>query len=250
MSEERVGPGRWWYWLAAAVLVSGLILAVLLGYRGVRAMLSLGDAVARVVVPGNAELTLAEAGEYSIWHEYRSVVDGTGFVNEPDLPGLRCALRAPDTGDAVALAPSSASASYSIGSRAGVLVWRFRAERPGTYALSCRYAAGQAGPNAVLAVSEADDVFTGIFTIVGAVGLFFVSAGIAATIFVVTLIRRQRASRPQPAAAPVTAAASSRTDDVRTSATPRYCQNCGAPVGVGGRFCAACGAPLAGGNPP
>jgi hypothetical protein len=197
MAGWRVGPGRGWYGLAAAVLAVGVILAGLLGYRGVRGIRAFADHFVRVVVPGSADLALAEPGTYTVYHEYRSVVNGTVFDGPQDLPGLLCGLRAKETGAAVPLSPSTTSEAYTVGSRAGVSVGRFSVERPGTYELACRDAAGQAGQRTVLAVGRSD-LFSHVLTIIAAVGVFIVAAGIAAAVFTVTFNKRQRASQPVP----------------------------------------------------
>ena len=64
---------RSWYGVAVLVLFAGIGAAVWTMLSGLS---GLDSALTRIVVPGSRVLTLNEAGAYTIYHEYESVIDG------------------------------------------------------------------------------------------------------------------------------------------------------------------------------
>lgn len=183
-------PGRIWYWVAGAVFLAGMAGAALFL---VPKLSGIGDRFTRVVVPGSAELALAEPGWYTIFHEARSVVDGTLYQVE-DISGLSVSVAALPGLQPVALSEPATSGSYDIGGHAGVSVLAFEVEHPGRFRLTAAYADGRAEPRTVLAVGQG---FVGelLRAIFGTVGIGFASIGAAVAIWVVTLLKRRNALR-------------------------------------------------------
>jgi len=103
----------------------------------------------RYVVPGTHSMVLSEPADYTIFYEYKSVVNGTTYATPQALSGLSVTVTAPD-GSNVPLRASSGT--YTNGSTAGDALFDFRVSQPGTYTLTSAYAAGQRGPNVVLNV--------------------------------------------------------------------------------------------------
>jgi hypothetical protein len=189
--DVEVGPGRWYYGLAAAVFVAGCV------YFGVylwQNISRIGENLTQVVVPGKSQLTLSKPGKYTIFYEHRSVVDNKVYSTSRDLSGLECSLVSMSTGAEIALSPATMNSSYSMGSRSGVSVLDFQIESAGTYELSAQYSGGQEGPEVVLAVGEGftEDIFKTVF---GGLGILFGSIGLAVAIVVITLIKRDRAKK-------------------------------------------------------
>lgn len=189
--ELEIGPSRWYYGLAALVFVCGWVFFGLFLFKNLS---GLSDKLQQVVVPGKAELTLRNPGEYTIYHEYRSVVGSKIYSTEESLSGLECALASKTTGQTVRLSRSSVSSSYSVGGRSGVAVLDFTIAQPGVYELSAGYAEGHNGPEAVLAVGQG--FATGILTTVfGGLAIVFGSMGIALAIVLVTVVQRSNARK-------------------------------------------------------
>lgn len=151
----------------------------------------LTEGLQQVSVPGEIEITLAEPGTYTIFHEHQSVVGDRVYRNEEGLPGLKVALVSAG-GAHVALSPATVSSNYSVGGRAGVSVLGFSTDEPGPYRLSAWYPEGQGGPQGVLAIGRGFTA-TLLRTIFGVVGLFLGSTVVGGTIAVLTFLRRRRA---------------------------------------------------------
>src|SRR5215212_501664 len=121
MHEPSGGPSRIWYAVAAVLVIMGLVLFPGFLWSRIR---DLGGALRQVVVPGVADLALEETGEYTIFHERRSAVDGQLYVSS-DISGLRVSLSGPG-GAAVPLERPAASLRYTFGGREAFSVFTFR----------------------------------------------------------------------------------------------------------------------------
>lgn len=180
-------PGRWWYALAGLVLVAGLATAGVLAFRVAD---ELPRALTRVVVPGQTELALNEPGAYTIYHEYRTVVDGRVYSTGGELSSLQVTVETFD-GRPVTLDSPGGTFEYSIGGRSGVAVLTFRAQEPGTYRMSAHYPAGE-GPEAVLAVGRGwdRDILVGFLA---AIGIALLAGAGALAITIITFLKRGKA---------------------------------------------------------
>jgi hypothetical protein len=157
---------------------------------------SLTDALTQIVVPGQWDITLAKAGDYTVFYEYKSIVQNKVYATNESLSGIECVLTSNTTGKPVAFAPASVNSTYSVGSRAGVSVLNFSIKQPGTYEFSCGYSQGKEGSEVVLAIGQG---FTGKIagTVFGGLAIFFGSGAIAISIAVVTFLRRRKAKQRQ-----------------------------------------------------
>src|SRR6185312_10238567 len=124
-------PGRIWYAVGIALIAATLAAA---GYYILHQVTAIADRLIQVVVPGQATLTLNESGTYTIFHEYRSVVDGKIYA-AGGLSGLRVTVTSPGGTD-VPLTRPGATSRYTLSSRAGVSVFAFEAPAPGAYRLT------------------------------------------------------------------------------------------------------------------
>jgi hypothetical protein len=183
-------PGRIWYVIALLVGLAGFAGAGLLVYSQLSKLTS---TLVQVVVPGETVLTL-EPGDYTIFHEYQSVV-GAKIYSNTDVSGLVVSVEPTDGGAPVTLQPPSVNSNYQLGGRSGYSVLAFEVSAPGTYRLSAGYPEGQEKPEAVLAVGKG---FTaGLLSIVfGAIAIAFAGLAIAVAIAVVTFRRRRRVLAP------------------------------------------------------
>ena len=169
----------------AIVVVSIAIFAYVLSSR----LNALTDKLMHLVVPGQADLNLVQTGLYSIFHERQSVVDGQ-LLHSNDIGGLRVSVWSA-SGIDVPLAPPGASATYSIGGRAGVAIFEFEIREPGTYRLAAAYDGGRVLPRAVLAVGLGFISELGA-TIFGAIAILFTGLISAAVLAVVVFVKRRR----------------------------------------------------------
>jgi len=178
-------PSRWWYLLAAAI--------VLAGFAGMAAFMlpriqAMADALIQVVVPGEAEMTLDKPGTYTIFHEQRSVVGDRLYVSD-NISGLRVTVKSAATGKEVPVGPTALSETYTLGSRSGESVFAVDITEPGDYRLAAAYGDGRSQPQAVLAIGHN---FLGglMMTIFGSLAIVFACIG-AATVIVIAVWRKR-----------------------------------------------------------
>jgi hypothetical protein len=184
MSSTRA-PSAAWYGLAVLVLVAGWVgMGALLATR----LSGTADRMMRVVVPGEAELRLNQPGTYTIFHEYRSTLDGRVY-DTPSIDGLDITVRAVSSGRLLEL-QHGATGSYTVGGSAGRSLFDFEVSEPGAYRIAGVYADARKEPQAVLAI---DRGFIGdlLITILGAVAFAF--GGTGGAIVVAILVARRRA---------------------------------------------------------
>jgi len=124
-------PGLGWYALAGAVFLAGLAIAAVLVWRFVAAF----EPAARFLAPGEAQVSIATAGDYIVWHEHRTVYQGRSFNVQAAMPdGTRYRVQAPD-GTPIAVEPHSGMTSEG-GDGRSVSVAHFQTPISGTYRVS------------------------------------------------------------------------------------------------------------------
>jgi hypothetical protein len=173
--------------VVAAVL--WLALSLFLGFRSLSRQV---EGFQRVPIPGQAEVSFAEPGGYTVYFEGLGASD-----DQVALPPFRFSL-ATVGGEGVTLRPYGGSATYGLAGHSGRAVATFQIEEPGRFLLQT--AGEPQGGQASLAVGRS--VGPGIFgvvslAIVGALVLLLAGAALA----VVVAVWRNRARRPLSAAA-------------------------------------------------
>jgi len=189
MNGQETGPSRFYYGLAGVIFIGGWVLFGLFLF----ARLSrLPEKLQQVVVPGKTDITLAKAGSYTIYHEYRSAIGSRVYSSPRNLSGLRCRVISVATGAEIALSTPLGSSHYSYGSRAGVSLFDFEIDQPGVYEFSGGYADTGEGPQVVLAIGQG---FVGeiLLTVFGSLAIVFGFIGLAVAIAVYTAVKRQKA---------------------------------------------------------
>jgi hypothetical protein len=191
MNGQEIRPGRWYYGLAAFIFVGGWVLFGIFLWKNLS---GIADQLQQVVVPGKVQLNLPSPGNYTIYHEYESVVGSKIYSGGQTLAGLEVTLSSLATGDEVALSRANVDSTYSMGGRSGKAVFDFTIDRPGAYELTAQYPEGEEGPEVVLAVGQG---FTGriLTTIFGALGIVFGSMVLAVAIALITAIKRHNAAK-------------------------------------------------------
>lgn len=139
----------------------------------------------QVVVPGMHEIELSEPGQYTIFYEYRSVIDSKVYMTGEALPAEILVTFYEKAGaQKVALQQPSMNNTYKMGGRAGISLLEFNIDDPGAYIINARYAGDVEKPDIVLAIGQ----FKLFGVIFGALGIFFVSLIIAVTGCIIILV--------------------------------------------------------------
>jgi len=184
------------YVTAGLILLAGIVcFGVFLFHQ----LSSLDDNLVRFTIPGDKEVSLKEPGQYLIYHEYRSVVDGRVYSGSEGLSGLDVSLSSKKTGEAIPLSVPSATSRYDSGGASGVSLLEFHIQEPGAYRVRAGYAPGQTGAPAVLSINK-DFAMKLVLAVFAAIGILFGSIIVSVVIVVWTLIKRNNAAKAaQPA---------------------------------------------------
>src|SRR5919198_3412367 len=196
MGARPIRPARFWYWVAtaaAAAAVLWLVLGLFLGFRSLSRQV---EGFQRVTIPGQAEVSFAEPGGYTIYFE------GVGAAEQATIPSLSVSLTSVGSGQEVSIRDYRGSATYNIAGHSGRALGTFRIEQARRVLLRAEggFQGGQAnvavGPSVGPAISR-----TVILTVPGTLILLLAAAVLA----VVVAVRRNRARGllPAPAAQPV-----------------------------------------------
>jgi len=188
MNRRNVQPGIRYYGFAVLVIIIGFAAFGLSIYTVIS---DTEGGLLQMAAPGSADLSLAESGEYIIFYENSSYLNGKFYSTGEQISGLEIHVKEKATGLDLATYPTNASLTYSLGSRSGRSIMAFTAPSPGIYQINASYS-GRAGPDVVLAVGKgiAEGILSSIMISLLAL---FGSIGIAAAITFVTYRRRKRA---------------------------------------------------------
>ena len=144
------------------------------------------------VAPGSLAFETSRPGDYRIYHEYESFMDGRIFSTEGRIDALSFVVNAPD-GTSVTVRSPSTQATYrnTTGAypRSGYAVATFHVAAPGAYTVTAEYADAE-GPEAVIRVGPGFNVgvrgWTTAVWVSGALGVGLEMTG--AAVFVLTAI--------------------------------------------------------------
>lgn len=188
MNRNDVSPAVWYYGLAVLIIVIGFAAFAGFMYQGISNM---QNDLLQMKAPGAAELNLSEAGEYTIFYENKSYLDGTVYNTEEEMPNLHVSLKEMATGNDLALHASNESLTYNIGDRSGRSIMAFEVARPGIYQLDASYSGGE-GPQIVLAIGKgmAEGMLS---SIIFSIAALISSIAIAAAIVYTTYRKRKKA---------------------------------------------------------
>ena len=188
MDRNNVQPGIWYYGLAVLIIVLGFAAFAGSIYSGIT---DAESSLLQMVAPGGANLFLKEPGEYTIFYENNSYLDGKFYSTGEQMSGLEILVKEKATGIDLATYPAKSSFTYSLGNRSGRSIMAFTTPRAGIYQVNASYS-GRAGPRIVLAIGKG--IVEGIFSsIMISLAALFGSIVIAAVITFVTYRRRKRA---------------------------------------------------------
>jgi hypothetical protein len=130
--SEPLRPAGWWYGVSAGVGVLGVVVAGVVGVRGISALSDRVDGFDRALIPGAATVEIEDPGDYTIYHEYPGADDDSerGIIDV----AFEATLTDPDGGE-VELEPYDAHITYSFGDHQGVAMYSFTAPEAGNYEL-------------------------------------------------------------------------------------------------------------------
>ena len=188
MDRNNIQPGIGYYGLAVLIIVLGFAAFAGSIYSGIT---DAESSLLQMVAPGGANLFLKEPGEYIIFYENNSYLNGTLYSTGEQMSGLEILVKEKATGIDLATYPAKSSFTYSLGNRSGRSIMAFTTPRAGIYQVNASYS-GRAGPRIVLAIGKG--IVEGIFSsIMISLAALFGSIVIAAVITFVTYRRRKRA---------------------------------------------------------
>ena len=179
---------RRWYLVAITLAVLGSVGAFPFQWSQMR---SLDSGLVRVVVAGRARVEL-QPGRYTLFHEYRSVINGRLYNS--NAPGAMTLSIENDAGERVPIS-SPPSIKYSISGHEGRSFAAFKVDHAGQYTLTARYH-GEPGPETVVAIGQGTvgNVFQLTF---GTIAIVFIGIGAAIALACVTYVRRREAREAQ-----------------------------------------------------
>lgn len=115
---------------------AGLVAAVMLLISGIFKMTRGFEDLSVVQSPGEVAVQIGEAQAYTLWHDYRTMHDGSTVLNPPALPGGFTFILVRDSdGVEFALDPTRSNSRISSPKRDAVEVGTFAPSMPGPYTL-------------------------------------------------------------------------------------------------------------------
>lgn len=189
MEKVIEAPSRSHYLLGIAVLVVGLVLFAIL-------LRTPGKAIPpeiQIIVPGARDLYLPEAGKYTIFYEYLSIIDGKTYSTGESLSPMLAGLQSRQYYKIFELSTPSRTMRYKEGGRAGVSDFEFEIESSGNYLFYTEYADDVSGSDVVFAIGKLRTLST---TPVG-LGTFFGTLIIGGFIIVITFLNRRKTRKQE-----------------------------------------------------
>lgn len=184
-----VTPSRWFYLLAAGVLVGGM---VFFGVFLLTQSKGLSKSITQISVPGTSILNLNKTGDYAVFWEHESALNDKVHATRQGLAKLKCELKNKETGTIIPLKKPWANTTYAVAGHSRSPVFDFTLAQPGAYEFSAIYPKNEQGPKATFAVGRG---FTKEFmsSILRHLGFAFASGVLAVGIVLVTFFKRRKA---------------------------------------------------------
>lgn len=177
-----------WHCLWGVVFI--LVGAGFFSYALVHGLMHVTDSLAQVIVPGSAELNL-QPGQYSVFLEEQSTVNGNIYSTTESISGLSCRIHAVPNGPPIPMATSRANVTYSVNDRSGRSVLEFPIEHAGRYVFACDYGASPRGPDTVVAVGSGVGAAIAR-TVLEGLGAMFGGGAVGVIMILVVVFKRER----------------------------------------------------------
>jgi hypothetical protein len=147
------------------------------------------------VVPGHVDLTLTQAGTYTIFLEENSVVNGRVFSATQSVSGLECAVSEQGANErSIPVQAARGSVHYSVNERSGRSILQFVVAESGRYAFACGYAEGTSGPQVVVAVGTGVGKQIG-GTVLRSLASMFGGFGLCGIVILVVYLLREKSKK-------------------------------------------------------
>ena len=191
-----VNTGTRWHLYALSVIpfIVGIAVCVWLGLKVWQGLVQFDKSLLRVVVPSEKIIVLTSPGDYTIFHEHKTVADGIIYSSSEDaISGMRCQMKNSITNEGVSLKPSSANLTYSFGSKEGRSIFDFDAGKGGTFRLSCLFPEARSSETkTVLAIGQGfgAEIFNTISYIFTIIAIFMVSFAASAAAIIYLIVKK------------------------------------------------------------
>ena len=187
LNKNSNAPSKLMYVISGLIFIIGIISFVIVLVTGMSSSVNrFGN---QVVVPGTKIIQLEDPGDYEIYFEYRSIVDGRVFETI-NINGLVCKLKNIDSGEYIRLENSKINSNYSVNGREGRSLFSFSVDKAGTYEIDASYESGE-GEEAVLVIGKGLGMKL-LSTIFKCFAILFVTIAGAVILFVYTYKKRVR----------------------------------------------------------
>src|SRR5256885_5506826 len=107
MNAQSIRPSRAWYWVSAAIL-TGAVAFIVLAVVGLVSMIDTVDGFQRVPVPGQANVSFAEPGGYTLYFE------GPGISNAAETGTVHIELEPTSAGPSPSLNDYHSNVTYNL----------------------------------------------------------------------------------------------------------------------------------------
>lgn len=186
--NNDVTPPIWHYGISLLIIVLGFAAFAGLIYSGIADMQS--DLV-QILVPSDEKLNWEKPGEYTVFYENNSMVNGKYYSTAEEYPDLHLSVMEISTGEYLRVYPAKESLTYSMGGRSGRSIMAFDVVRPGAYEVKTTYS-GSTGSEIVLAIGTG--IKEGLFsTVLLSFAVILGSIVLAAVIAYSTYRKREKA---------------------------------------------------------
>jgi len=190
--RAKIRPGRIWYLVGLLVFLGGVAWV----YFGLTSVISEVNSFPRAPIPAGGQVSLDHAGGYVVYYEGPGAQSGR-------VPDVRVRVTPASASAAVqSLAPYNGTQTYGIGSHQGIAVLTLQVTRPGRFTVETSGAADvPAGSDLAFGDSIAGGILGPIL-----IGVLLILAGLATllVIFIVRIVKTNRARSPVPAWSPPT----------------------------------------------
>lgn len=181
------GPRRLWYWIAGLIALVGIGGAIAWGVISWDRLNDTIDDFERIAVPGQATLEFSDAGGYTVYYEEPNQGWEANYFGSPGVE-----ITNATTGEAIPVSTYLTELTYTLGRR-GVAIYTFEIDEPGQYDVVVTAEAGSAS-DAEVALGPGIGG-TLVWTILGALAIFFGALVVAIVIAVVVAVRRASVRR-------------------------------------------------------
>ena len=193
MGTHSIRPAVFWYWVAGAAVVAAVVWFALSLFLGFQSLSRQVKGFQRVPIPGQAEVSFAEPGGYTLYFEELG-----SSTDQGTIPPFNVSLTSVTSGQEISIRDYGTSVTYGLPGHSGRALGTFRIEERGRFLLRAEAEPRGVQANVAIGPSVGPTIVRAVvLAIVGA--LILVLCG--ATLALVVALRRRRARGLLPAPA-------------------------------------------------